>query len=346
MKQFKVRPVPTVLAQELQNKIDGKTKPLGALGKLETLALKIGLIQNTLNPSLKRPVLIVFAGDHGVAEEGVSPYPQAVTQQMVMNFLGGGAAINVLARQNGMTLRIVDAGVNADFPAHPGLTHAKISKGTRNFLRERAMTPEQCEASVITGATLMKKELDDGSNVVAFGEMGIGNTSSAAALMSVLGKFPVAQCVGRGAGLDKAGLMRKRQLIEQAIAKHPMDGSPMLALATFGGFEIAMIVGAMLQAAETGAVMIIDGFIVTAALLIATMIEPAVRDYCVFAHQSDESGHALLLSHLNADPLLLLNMRLGEGSGAAMSYPLLLAAVNFLNEMASFEAAGVSKKIE
>uniref|UniRef100_UPI0030EF653E nicotinate-nucleotide--dimethylbenzimidazole phosphoribosyltransferase n=1 Tax=Undibacterium luofuense TaxID=2828733 RepID=UPI0030EF653E len=184
MKQFKVRPVPTVLAQELQNKIDGKTKPLGALGKLETLALKIGLIQNTLNPSLKRPVLIVFAGDHGVAEEGVSPYPQAVTQQMVMNFLGGGAAINVLARQNGMTLRIVDAGVNADFPAHPSLTHAKISKGTRNFLHERAMTPEQCEASVTTGATLMKKELDDGSNVVAFGEMGIGNTSSAAALIS------------------------------------------------------------------------------------------------------------------------------------------------------------------
>ncbi len=346
MKTFDIRPVSQALAQSLRHKIDNKTKPLGALGKLETLALKIGLIQNTLTPRLHRPVMLVFAGDHGITEAGVSPYPQAVTQQMVFNFLSGGAAINVLARQNGIALRVIDAGVNADFPAHSALIDAKIAKGTRNFLHQPAMTPEQCEAAIVKGAELAEQEIRRGSNVIGFGEMGIGNTSSAAALMSMLGGFSVDQCVGRGAGLDDAGLARKREAIEQAVAKHSVANNPKAALATCGGFEVAMMVGAMLQAAESGALLLIDGFIVTTALLVASKIEPAVLDYCVFSHQSEESGHARLLRHFKVEPLLQLNMRLGEGTGSAVAYPLLLAAVNFLNEMASFESAGVSKKAE
>ncbi len=346
MKQFVIQPLFGALADPLQRKIDNKTKPLGALGKLEMLARKIGQIQNTLSPRLREPVMLVFAGDHGVAESGVSPYPQAVTGQMVLNFLAGGAAINVLARQNGIALRVIDAGVNADLSAHPELIHAKIGKGTRNFLHEPAMTLEQCNASMAKGAALVKQEIDNGSNVVAFGEMGIGNTSSAAALMCILGQFPLEACIGRGTGLDDAGLARKREIIQRAIASRAIGNDAREVLATFGGFEIAMMVGGMLQAAESGAVLLIDGFIVTAALLVASKMEPAVLDYCVFAHQSDESGHARLLQHLGAEPLLHLDMRLGEGTGAALAYPLLLAAVNFLNDMASFDSAGVSRKAE
>ena len=346
MKQFAIQPLSGALSDQLQRKIDNKTKPLGALGKLEMLAKKIGLIQNTLSPRLREPVMLVFAGDHGIAESGVSPYPQAVTGQMVQNFLAGGAAINVLARQNGISLRVIDAGVNADFSAHPELIHAKVGKGTRNFLHEPAMTAAQCNASMAKGAALVEQEINNGSNVIAFGEMGIGNTSSAAALMCILGKFPLEACIGRGTGLDDAGLARKREIIQQAIASRSVGADVREVLATFGGFEIAMMVGGMLQAAESGAVLLIDGFIVTAALLAASRMEPAVLDYCVFSHQSDESGHARLLWHLGAEPLLNLDMRLGEGTGAALAYPLLAAAVNFLNDMASFDSAGVSKKAQ
>ena len=346
MKQFAIQPLSGALSDQLQHKIDNKTKPLGALGKLEMLAKKIGLIQNTLSPRLREPVMLVFAGDHGVAESGVSPYPQAVTAQMVLNFLAGGAAINVLARQNGISLRVIDAGVNADFSAHPELIHAKVGKGTRNFLHEPAMTAAQCNASMAKGAALVEQEINNGSNVVAFGEMGIGNTSSAAALMCILGQFPLEACIGRGTGLDDAGLEQKREIIQHAIACRSVGADVREVLATFGGFEIAMMVGGMLQAAESGAVLLIDGFIVTAALLAASKMEPAVLDYCVFSHQSDESGHARLLRHLGAEPLLNLDMRLGEGTGAALAYPLLSAAVNFLNDMASFDSAGVSKKAE
>jgi len=343
---FAIRPVSQALALELQHKIDHKTKPLGALGTLESLALKIGLIQNTLTPRLHQPVMLVFAGDHGITEAGVSPFPQAVTQQMVLNFLNGGAAINVFARQNGIALRVIDAGVNSDFPAHPALINAKIARGTRNFLHQPAMTLDQCDAAITKGAKLAEQEILGGSNVIGFGEMGIGNTTSAAALMSAVGGFPVDQCVGRGTGLDDAGLARKREVVKRAIALHAISNNPRTALATFGGFEIAMMVGAMLQAAQARAVLLIDGFIVTTAVLVASKLEPAVLDYCVYAHQSAESGHARLLQHFKAEPLLQLNMRLGEGTGSAVAYPLLSAAVNFLNDMASFESAGVSNKLE
>jgi len=333
------------LKAALSNKIDTKTKPLGALGRLEAVALQIGLIQQTLSPQLSRPTMLVFAGDHGVVAAGVSPYPQAVTAQMVLNFLQGGAAINVFARQNNMQLRVVDAGVNHEFPQHPHLIHAKIALGTGNFLHEPAMSLLQCEQALAAGIALAREEAAAGCNVFGFGEMGIGNTSSASCLMSVLCDLPIEECVGRGTGLDDAGLMQKTAILKQALNTHQLTASnPLQVLATFGGFEIAMMAGAMLGAAEQKAVLLIDGFIATTALLLACKLQPEILHYCVFTHCSGEAGHRKLLQYLGATPLLDMGLRLGEGTGAALAYPLVQAAANFLNEMASFESAGVSAR--
>jgi len=335
------------LKVELLHKINQKTKPLGALGFLEQIALQIGLIQNTLMPQLNKPALMVFAGDHGVVEAGVSPYPQAVTAQMVLNFLRGGAAINVFARQNNMQLRVVDAGVNHTFDGHQDLIDAKVGLGTRNFLLEPAMSLEQCNRALSIGAELAEKEISAGCNVLGFGEMGIGNTSSASCLMSVLCNVAIEQCVGRGTGFDDAGLVKKTAILKQALAQHQLNnGDTMQVLSTFGGYEIAMMAGAMLGAAQQNAVLLIDGFIATAALLAAYRLQPNILHYCIFAHCSGEAGHRQLLAHLDANPLLDAGLRLGEGTGAALAYPMVLAAVNFLNEMASFESAGVSEKSE
>jgi nicotinate-nucleotide--dimethylbenzimidazole phosphoribosyltransferase len=345
MAQFNISPLSTALQDALLHKIQHKTKPLGSLGRLETIALQVGLIQQTLTPTLLQPTMLVFAGDHGIAQSGVSPYPQAVTTQMVLNFLAGGAAINVFSRQVGMQLRVVDAGVNHVFASDSQLIDAKIGMGTANFLHSPAMTQAACDAAIAKGAGIVQDEISKGCNVVGFGEMGIGNTSSASCLMSVLTAKPIAQCVGRGTGLDDAGLANKTRLLTQAIAQHELDaGNPMQVLATFGGYEIAMMVGAMLAAAEQKAILLIDGFIATAALLVASQLQPAVLQYCIFAHRSDEHAHQALLDHLGAKPLLDIGLRLGEGTGAALAYPLVQAAVNFLNDMASFESAGVSEK--
>lgn len=331
------------MRQQLQHAIDTKTKPLGALGKLESLALRIGLVQQTLEPILNRPVILVFAGDHGIAESGVSPFPQAVTYQMVLNFLAGGAAINVFARQHGIGLRVVDAGVATDFASHPDLINAKIAKGTANFLTQPAMSAMQCQAAIAKGKALALSEISAGSNVLGFGEMGIANTSSAAALMCVLCSLPMSQCAGRGTGLDDAGLTNKIKILEQALNHHGLNADePLQVLATFGGFEVAMMVGAMLGAVEKGVLLLIDGFIATSALLVASRLNVSILDNCVFTHRSGEAGHSKLLAELGAEPLLDVGMRLGEGTGCAVAYPLLQSAVNFLNEMASFESAGVS----
>ncbi len=339
-------PVPDQsLLSALQAKVDSKTKPLGALGKLENLALKIGLIQQSLTPELLRPVILVFAGDHGITQEGVSPYPQEVTYQMVLNFLAGGAGINVFARQNSIQLRIIDAGVNADFDGQSDLIDAKIAKGTANFLKQAAMSAEQCLLAISRGRKLAAAEIAAGSNVIGFGEMGIGNTSSAAALMCAITGLAVCDCVGRGTGLDADGVRHKQAVITQALALHDRHKDQALEiLACFGGFEIAMLVGAMLAAAELGALLLIDGFIATSALLVAARLHPAILHYAVFSHCSGEAGHSRLLAHLKAEPLLDLGLRLGEGSGAAIAYPLMQAAVNFLHEMASFSSAGVSQR--
>jgi len=335
------------LTSELQNKINQKTKPIGALGALETLALQIGLIQNTVKPKLIKPTMLVFAGDHGIVSEGVSPFPQAVTAQMVLNFLAGGAAINVFARQNGFDLWLVDSGVNYDFELATHLIHAKVGMGTRNFLYEPAMSERECEQALTSGIKIAQRAMADECNVFGFGEMGIGNTSSASCLMSVLCGESLRACVGRGTGLDEIGLANKIDVLQRALDHHqPMKTNPIAVLATFGGFEIAMMTGAMLGAAQGGAVLLIDGFIATSALLVAAKIQPNILQYCVFSHCSDELGHKLMLEHLQAKPLLNLGLRLGEGTGAALAYPIVQAAVNFLNDMASFQSAGISNKSE
>ncbi|MDB5791706.1 MAG: nicotinate-nucleotide--dimethylbenzimidazole phosphoribosyltransferase [Massilia sp.] len=329
------------LAAELDNAISDKTKPAGSLGRLETLARQIGLIQSTSSPAIDRPSILVFAADHGVVAEGVSAYPQEVTWQMVENFLAGGAAINVFARQNDCAIQVVDAGVNHDFGQRAGLVDRKVGPGTRNFAEQAAMTPEQCSLAMERGMDLVC-ELP--GNVVGFGEMGIGNTTSAAALMHKLTGAPLADCVGAGTGLSPAGVERKKSVIEAALRRHAGVDEPLAVLATFGGFEIAMMTGAMLQAAHMRKLLLIDGFIVTSALLVAARLHSAILDYCVFAHCSDEQGHRLMLEHLHARPLLQLGLRLGEGTGSALALPLLRAAVNFLGEMATFSSAEVATR--
>ncbi|MCS0592550.1 nicotinate-nucleotide--dimethylbenzimidazole phosphoribosyltransferase [Massilia norwichensis] len=329
------------LAARLDAAINNKTKPLGSLGALEVLAKQLGLIQQTVAVSIDQPAIIVFAGDHGVVAEGISAYPQDVTWQMVENFLTNGAAINVFARQTGAALYIVDAGVNHDFGPRPGLIDCKVAHGTRNFAHEAAMTAEQCAAAMEHGAALVA---DMPGNVIGFGEMGIGNTTSAAALMHKLAGIPAADCVGAGTGLSLDGVLRKQRVIEDAAQRHVGVSDPFDVLATFGGFEIAMMAGAMLKAASLRKTLLIDGFIVTSALLVASRMAPAILDYCVFAHCSDEAGHRRMLETLGARPLLQLGLRLGEGTGAALALPLLQAAANFLNEMATFASASVSEK--
>ena len=330
----------------LLDKINNKTKPLGSLGQLEQLALQIGRIQKTLTPALTNPQILVFAGDHGAAKAGVSAFPQDVTWQMVENFLAGGAAINVFARHNGLGLRVIDSGVAHDFGARDGLVDAKVGPGTRNYIEEPAMGAHECAAALVKGAEIARKLADEGCNVLGFGEMGIGNTAAASLITHALTGVSLEDCVGRGTGLEDAGLTRKRDLLAQAVARAalPADADPMNVLAEFGGFEIVMMAGAMLGAAERGMTLLIDGFIVTSALLAASRIAPSIREYCVFCHRSAEPGHLAQLQDLQAEPLIDLGLRLGEGTGAALAWPLVSAAVAFLNEMASFASAGVSEK--
>ncbi len=327
------------LSQALSEAINNKTKPVGSLGRLEELAVQLGLIQRSTRIGIDQPAILVFAGDHGVVAEGVSAYPQDVTWQMVENFLADGAAINVFARQNGCALHVVDAGVNHDFGPRAGLVDRKVALGTCNFALEAAMSPQELSTALEHGMAMVR---DLPGNVVGFGEMGIGNTTSAAALMHKLTGLPLSHCVGAGTGLTHEGIARKQQVIAAAVDKHASAISPLEVLATFGGFEIAMITGAMLKAAELRKVLLVDGFIVTSAVLVAARLQPAILDYCVFAHCSDENGHRLMLEHLGARPLLNLGLRLGEGTGSALALPLLHAAANFLNEMATFASASVS----
>lgn len=326
------------LVARLDAAIDGKTKPRGSLGRLEALARRIGLIQGSVQPRISDPSMLVFAGDHGVAEEGVSAYPQDVTWQMVENFLAGGAAINVFARRNGIGLHVVDAGVKHDFGPRPGLLSRKIRPGTRNFTRERAMTPGECRRALEEGMALAASVP---GNVLGFGEMGIANTTSAAAILHRLGGVPVEDCVGAGTGLDAEGMRRKKAVLRRALALHADALEPLDVLAAFGGYEIAMMAGAMLQAASERRLLLVDGFIVGGALMVARGLRPSILDYCVFGHRSNERGHGRMLECLEAEPLLDLGMRLGEGTGGALALPLLHAAADFLCDMASFDSAGV-----
>ncbi|MBT6272738.1 MAG: nicotinate-nucleotide--dimethylbenzimidazole phosphoribosyltransferase [Chromatiales bacterium] len=337
-------------AAQLRHRIDTKTKPLGSLGHLETLAEQIATIQQTLTPTLSQPTILVFAADHGIAAEGVSAFPSEVTGQMVANFLAGGAAISVLARQHGIELQVIDAGVASDLSGLHGLVDRKIAPGTTNMLSGPAMTTSQAEAAIQAGRRLVDDLQTNGTNVVGFGEMGIGNSSAAAMVMALMLELPVADCVGAGTGLAGDRLAHKSAILTrvQARAESDISGKPSdqpnLVLQHCGGFEIAMMAGAMLQATRHNMVLLVDGFITTAALLIARAMDESVLACSVFSHRSGERGHAVMLKHLGAKPLLDMGLRLGEGSGAALAYPLLVSAVGMLNEMASFEDARVSNK--
>ena len=333
-----------MIAEQLQHKIDFKTKPLGALGKLEKIALQIGSIQNTLRPQLTKPTIIIFAADHGIANEGVSAYPQEVTFQMVMNFLQGGAAINVFAAQNGIDLKVVDAGVNFDFEPNGKLIDLKIGKGTKSFLAEKAMNETQIMECIVAPNNTIKKLHEEGCNVIGFGEMGIGNTSAATMLMSNFCNLPIEKCVGRGTGLNDEQLQRKISILQKAKDFHREITDPMQALQAFGGFEIAQICYAMQKAFEYNMIILVDGFIASAAFLVAYKINPTILENAIFCHLSDEHGHQNLLNYLGVEPLLKLGMRLGEGTGCAVAYPIIESAISFLNNMASFESAGVSNK--
>lgn len=338
-------PLDRSLEPRLRDVIDHKTKPLGALGQLEALALQIGLIQQTETPALTHPHLLVFAADHGLTAEGVSAYPAEVTYQMVQNFINGGAAINVFCRQQGLNLVVCDVGVRGTFEHNtPEFVKFKVQPGTRNMYHEPALSVDDCEAAMDAGRMLVDGVQHRGCNTVGFGEMGIGNTSSAALLMHRLLDLPLAQCVGRGTGLTDAQLAHKLKVLQAVADRYADLTTPLELLCAMGGLEIAAIAGGMLRAAENRMVILVDGFIATAALLVARALDPAVLDYCVFSHQSAEQGHQLMLDALNARPLLHLDLRLGEGTGCALAYPLLQSAVAMLNEMASFGQAGVSEK--
>tara|TARA_R110002049_G_scaffold197740_1_gene367768 strand:+ start:1398 stop:2441 length:1044 start_codon:yes stop_codon:yes gene_type:complete len=331
---------------ELQKKIDLKTKPLGSLGNLEHLAFKIGCIQNTKNPKISKPSIVVFAGDHGIAKKGeVNPFPQEVTAQMVYNFVNGGAAINVFTKTNDINLKVVDAGVNHNFENNLNIIDAKIAFGTKNYQDEPAMTLQQCQDAMKKSGDIISSIHSEGCNTIGFGEMGISNTSSASLLMAYFMNTPITECVGSGTGLNSEGISKKSSILSQVYKKYKPQ-NPKETLATFGGFEIAMLCGAILKAAELKMTIVIDGFIVSSALLAAQAINKNVLDYCVFAHNSNEQGHTKILDFLNSKPLLSLGLRLGEGTGAALAIPLLKASVDFLNHMASFESAEISSEIE
>jgi len=331
-------------AQLLQEKIDSKTKPVGSLGTLEVLAFQLATVFETLNPKITNPNIVVFAADHGIANHGVSAYPQDVTRQMVGNFLEGGAAINVFCNQNNIQLSIVDAGINYDFPTNANLIHAKIAKGTQSFLHIPAMSETELQLCFEKGKSIVEDIAKTGSNCIGFGEMGIGNTSTASVLMSLLTGFSIEDCVGKGTGVEDEKLLQKQEILKKAIANYSGQAELMPQLAYFGGFEIIQIASGMLTAFENKMIILVDGFICSVAFLIASKINPDIHKNAVFCHCSAEKAHQKLLHYLNAKPILNLDLRLGEGTGCAIAFPILKSAEVFLNEMASFESAGVSRK--
>lgn len=343
MKSFSIKELELSLQTPLRLKIDNLTKPKGSLGRLEELALQVGLIQQTLSPSLKHPQNIIFCGDHGIEAEGVSVSPREVTWQQTLHFTQGNGGVNFLCRQHGFELKVVDAGVDYDLPTDRGIIDRKIRKGTRNFLYEAAMTEEEMNLCIERGAEIVRQCHEEGSNVLSFGEMGIGNTSASSLWMTCLTGIPLLQCVGAGSGLSNEGIRHKYKVLKRALENYWGDGSAMDVMRYFGGYEMVMAVGAMLQAAELRMIILVDGFIMTNCILAASKLYPEVLSYAIFGHCGDESGHRLVLDALNAKPLLNLGLRLGEGTGAICAYPILDSAVRMINEMDSFGDASITK---
>lgn len=343
MRTFYITSPKEAIRIELIDKINNLTKPKGSLGTLEELALQIGLIQQTLTPILQNPQNIIFAADHGIVEERISLSPKEITWQQISNFLHGGAGVNFLCRQHGFVLKIVDAGVDYDLPYEKGIINMKVRRGTRNYLHEAAMTEEEMELCLERGAETVRICHEEGSNILSFGEMGIGNTSSSSMWMTCFTGIPLEQCVGAGSGLDNAGVRHKYNILKRALDNYNGDGNPYDIIRYFGGLEMVMAVGAMLQAAELKMTILVDGFIMTNCILAASKLYPAVLDYAIFGHCGDELGHKLLLDQIKAKPLLNLGLRLGEGTGAICAYPIVDSAVRMINEMDNFAHASITK---
>ena len=343
MKTFHIERPDERLRPAITDKINNLTKPKGSLGLLEETALQVALVQQTLEPALHKPQNIIFAADHGIVEEGVSLSPKEVTWQQLSNFLHGGAGVNFLCRQHGFELKIVDAGVDYDLPYEKGIIDMKVRRGTRSYLHEAAMTQEEMDLCIERGAEVVRRCHEEGSNVLSFGEMGIGNTSSSSLWMTYFTGIPLEQCVGAGSGLDREGIRHKYEILKRSMEHYDGDGSATDIIRYFGGLEMVMAVGAMLQAAELKMLILVDGFIMTNCLLAAMQLCPAVKDYAIFGHCGDESGHKLVLEHLHAQPLLHLGLRLGEGTGAICAYPIVESAVRMINEMDNFAHASITK---
>lgn len=335
----------------IQEKIDNLSKPKGSLGRLESLAVQMALIQQTLHPQLMHPCHILFGGDHGIEREGVTCTPREVTAQQMMNYAGGGGAVGMFCRQHGFTLRVVDAGVDYDFDLerYPRIIDRKIAHGTGDFLYEPAMSADEWHRALAVGAEQVDVCADEGANVICLGEMGAGNTSPSSILMHLLLDIPLPDCVGAGSGLDAPGVRHKLEVLTAAVERYKklwnsLPPNPINEVARyFAGFEMAAAVGAMLRAAERRMVVMVDGFIMTACMLVASRLDSAVLDYAVFGHCGDEGGHRLMLDAMGAQPLLHLGMRLGEGTGALCAYPIVESAVRMLNDMDSFDHAHITK---
>ena len=333
------------LLAQAQARLDRLTKPIGSLGRLEELAARYVMITSEMKPKVPRGAVFTFAADHGVTVEGVSAYPSAVTPQMVLNFLRGGAGVNVLARHAGIEVRVVDIGVNFDFEMVPGLIHKKVMPGTKNLLVESAMSPMQAEQSLQVGIELATVAAQQGVGLIGTGEMGIGNTTASSAIAAVITRRPVAEVTGRGTGIDDVSYARKIDVIQRALAIHRPDRTnAMEVLAKVGGLEIGGLAGLMLGAAAARIPIVLDGFIAGAAALIAVGLQPRCKDYLVASHQSVERGHQAILDHLGLKPLFDLDLRLGEGTGACLGMSLVFAAIKILTEMATFDEAGVSER--
>ena len=340
MKAFDIHPVDRSMEGAIQEKIDNLNKPKGSLGRLEELAMQVCLIQQTLSPSLEHPCHLLLGGDHGIEREGVSVSPREVTWQQMVNFTHGGGGVNMFCRQHGFKLRIVDVGVDYDFAILP-IIDRKIARGTKNFLYGPAMTEEEYDKAIETGAVLVDDCIAEGCNILSIGEMGIGNTSPSSIWMHLFGGIPLNDCIGAGAGLDSPGIRHKCEVLSEAVERY--HANPQDPLRYFGGFEMIAAIGAMLRAAERNLIILVDGFIMTACALAAIRLYPASQDYMVFTHCGDESGHRKMLDIVGAKPLLSLGLRLGEGTGALCAYPIVDSAVRMINEMNNFDNAKITK---
>lgn len=335
------------LLPQLQAHVNAKTKPLGSLGRVEELGIQLGLIQGVCCPVLTHPAVVVFAADHGIAAvEPVSAYPQSVTAQMVLNFLAGGAAMNVFANTYGLETWVVDVGVAQELPVGaPRFLSRKAGQGTAPLNQTAAMTPGQLRQALEAGVEAVEILHDRGTNVWVAGEMGIGNTTASAAILCKLAGLPIEVAVGKGTGVDEVGLARKRTVVEQALRLHAEAVEPLEVLRCLGGFELAALVGSYLRAADRQMLLLVDGFIASVAWLVAYRLNPGLKHYTVFSHQSAESGHKALLQSVGMRPLLNLDLRLGEATGALLAWPLIQAAVAFMSEMATFEQAAVDTQL-